>query len=308
MGERPLSFQVFDDVEGRRDPRMAKTLHGSLDNLARDLDQRNRAGAGVFLAVNGTDGAGRSKANIQVLRAWWADLDEKSASATFRPEALPRAPSLVVRSGHGTHLYWRTRDPYDCGGNRPRQEAHEAELKRIQVGLAALGADPAVCEVARVMRLPGFWNRKREPRVLVELACSRPARYTPEEVCSAFPESCGPRPTFCWQGAGNQDALEKTRRAQAYAQVLARETPALAGANGHRTTLQVAIKVACGFDLGWGRRSPSRFSGTPTIPPAARPGARGNSGARSRRPGGSAQSGGGCWILACPDWRPARKG
>jgi hypothetical protein len=214
----------------------------------------------------------------------------------------------VVRSGHGTHLYWRTRDPYDCGGNRPRQEAHEAELKRIQVGLAALGADPAVCEVARVMRLPGFWNRKREPRVLVELACSRPARYTPEEVCSAFPESCGPRPTFCWQGAGNQDALEKTRRAQAYAQVLARETPALAGANGHRTTLQVAIKVACGFDLGWGRRSPSRFSGTPTIPPAARPGARGNSGARSRRPGGSAQSGGGCWILACPDWRPARKG
>jgi hypothetical protein len=78
--KQPLAFQVFDDVEGRRDLRMARVLHGNLAGLARDLDQRNRAGAGIFLAVNGTDGAGRSKANIQVLRAWWADLDEKAAS------------------------------------------------------------------------------------------------------------------------------------------------------------------------------------------------------------------------------------
>jgi hypothetical protein len=106
-----VAFQVFDDVEGRRDPRMAKVLHGNLANLARGLDQRNRAGAGIFLAVNGTDGVDRSKASIQVLRAWWADLDEKVASAAFHVKDLPLAPSLVVRSGHGTHLYWRTREP-----------------------------------------------------------------------------------------------------------------------------------------------------------------------------------------------------
>ena len=247
---QPLTFQVFDDVEGRRDPRLAKVFFGTLASLAWDLDQRNQAGAGIFFAVNGTDGAGRAKAKIQSLRGWWADLDDKAAATAFRPEALPLAPSLVVRSGHGLHVYLLARDPYGCAGDRARHSAHEAELKRIQAALAALGSDPAVCEVARVMRLPGFWNRKREPHGLVELVTSQPVRYTPEEIRHTFPEPPGSmRPTQCL-AAGHRDTHEQTRRAHAYAQVLARKAPAIAGANGHQTTLRVAIKIACGFDLG----------------------------------------------------------
>jgi uncharacterized protein (DUF927 family) len=246
---RPLAFQVFDDVEGRRDPKLAKTLHGNLADLAKDLDQRNRAGAGIFFTVNGTDGTGRSKVNIQELRAWWADLDEKTAASSFRPEDLPLAPSLVVRSGHGTHLYWRTREPYGCAGDHQRQLAHEAELRRIQAALAAFGADPAVCEVARVMRLPGFWNRKREPHPLVELASFRPVRYAPEEIRARFPDPSGPKRSAPPAAAVHQDADGRIPRARAYAKVLASRTPAISGANGHTTTLEVAIKIACGFDL-----------------------------------------------------------
>jgi uncharacterized protein (DUF927 family) len=248
--QRPLAFQVFDDLEGRRDPKLARAIFGCLAGLAQELEQRNLGGAGVFLAVNGTDGEGRSKANIQELRAWWADLDEKAATAAFRLEDLPLTPSLVVRSGHGTHLYWRTREPYGCGGNRERLLAHEAELRRIQSALAAQGADPSVCEAARVMRLPGFWNRKREPHQLVGLASSQPVRYCLEEIRAAFPalpDPRGPSPLAVTIPSGTD---ERIRRAHAYAKKLAEQAPAISGRNGHRTTFQAALKVACGFDLG----------------------------------------------------------
>jgi uncharacterized protein (DUF927 family) len=248
--QRPLAFQVFDDVEGRRDPKLARALFGNLASLAHELDQRNRAGAGVFMAVNGTDGIGRSKANIQDLRAWWADLDEKAARSAFRAQDLPLVPTLVVRSGHGTHLYWRAREPYWCAGDPPRLLAHEAELRRIQAALATHGADPAVCEAARVMRLPGFWNRKREPHPLVELTSSRPVHYSPEEIRAAFPALSDPKEKSCFIGAVFRGTDEKGRRARAYAQRLAQQVPAISGKGGHRTTLQAAIKVACGFDLG----------------------------------------------------------
>jgi putative DNA primase/helicase len=248
--QRPLAFQVFDDLEGRRDPKLAKAWFGSLAGLAHELEQRNQAGAGIFLAVNGTDGVGRSKANIQELRAWWADLDEKAATSAFRTEQLPLAPSLVVRSGHGTHLYWRTREPYGCAGNRERLLAHEAELRRIRAALTTYGADPAVCEAARVMRLPGFWNRKREPHRLVELGLSRPVQYTPEELRAAFPALPDARGSSPLLGTALRSTDEKIRRAHAYARKLAEQAPAIAGRNGHRTTFQAALKIACGFDLG----------------------------------------------------------
>ena len=248
--QRPLAFQVFDDREGRRDPRMAKLLFGTLASLAGDLDRRNRAGAGIFFTVNGTDGAGRTKANIQALRAWWADLDDKAAATRCDPEELALPPSLLVRSGHGLHLYWLVQGPSGCAGDRARQEAHEAELKRIQAALATFGADPAVCEVARVMRVPGFWNRKREPQELVELVASRTITYTPEAIRHAFPKGPVSTPSTHAPRAETQDPRDQARRARAYAQVLAREAPAVAGAHGHQTTLRVAIKIACGFDLG----------------------------------------------------------
>lgn len=247
--DRPCTFQVFDDVEHRRDPRMAKTLHGSLASLADELERRNLGGAGIFITVNETDVAGRRKENISSLRAWWADLDGAAAQGIFQIEASPMPPSLVVRSGHGVHLYWSTEQSLTCAGDDARQRAHEEELKCIRLAFAPYGADPAVCEVARVMRLPGFFNRKREPHQLVELLHSSPVRYTQGQVQAAFPMANEPKKSPPMRGNPTVRCGETLRRARAYLEVLARETPAIAGSHGHSTTLQVAIKVACGFDL-----------------------------------------------------------
>lgn len=248
--EMPLTFQVFDDAEGRKDPRLARTLHGSLSTLAEELEHRNQAGAGIFLSANATDGVGRSKKNIVGIRSWWADLDGTECLSFPGAKALPLPPSLYVLSGHGKHLYWCALEPMPCAGDPGRQKVYEGELRQIQSLLKPWGADPTVCEVARVMRLPGFRNCKREPHLLVELVETCPVRYTPEEIQAAFrteepPERVEPRSAVP-PSRGDSSLLD---RARAYASVLAREAPAIAGSRGHATTLAAAIKVAAGFDL-----------------------------------------------------------
>ena len=162
---RPFTAQVFDDTP-RKDPKRAKILHGCLDDMADDLDARNAQGEGIFLAVNQTDLKGREKKNIIAPRAAWADIDFKAAAEPFDLAALPLAPPMAVHSGHGVHLYWCFSEaaPYQEG----HQAEHEALLRGIQKVLAPFGADGQVCQVASVLRVPGFYNVKREP-VLVEV-------------------------------------------------------------------------------------------------------------------------------------------
>lgn len=250
-GEAPLTFQVFDDRADFKDPKRARTFHGSLSALAQELERRNRAGDGIFVTVNTTDGVRRRKENVVGLRAWWADLDLGGEASSPCAEVLPLPPSLRVQSGHGEHLYWLAQEPLPCAGDPERQNVHEGELRRIQAFLQPWGADPTVCEVARVMRVPGFINMKREPHVLVELVETCPVRYTPEEIRTAFQledpaAKINPRVAASPSG-GNSSVLD---RARAYASVLARKAPAIAGSRGHATTLTAAIKVCCGFDLG----------------------------------------------------------
>jgi hypothetical protein len=68
-------------------------------------------------------------------------------------QRLGLPPSIVVESSPGKrHFYWRI-------DNCPL-EAFAGAQKALA---AALGTDPAVCDLPRVMRLPGFWHRKGKP-------------------------------------------------------------------------------------------------------------------------------------------------
>ena len=68
--------------------------------------------------------------------------------------AFPLRPSCLVASGHGLHAYWFFRESLDVATDGP-------ELKRLLARLAQhFHADPAVAELARVMRIPGSFNFK----------------------------------------------------------------------------------------------------------------------------------------------------
>src|SRR5262249_29483493 len=80
---------------------------GSLAEHAGTLKQLNGLGAGIFIAVNETDGHGRKRENIKQVRAVTLDLDGEPLDPV-RQCALK--PHIFVESSPGRyHCYWRVR-------------------------------------------------------------------------------------------------------------------------------------------------------------------------------------------------------
>lgn len=151
-----FTFQTTDE-SSRKSWAKAKVFHGTFDQHADALYELNQAGAGIFVMVNKGNGivyegnrTCRTNANVVEVRALFVDAD----GAPLEPilENSP-PPHIVVESSPGKwHVYWRTNDT--------RLE----EFKLIQQTIAKkFNTDPAVNDLARVMRVPGFYHQKGEP-------------------------------------------------------------------------------------------------------------------------------------------------
>jgi len=153
-GDEPVTFQCFDDQSERKDPKLARILHGTLDQHAKRLTRLNNEGAGIFVMVNRGDGEGRTTENVVSVRAVFVDLD----GAPLEPvKSAPVKPHIIVESSPGKyHAYWKVSD---CS---PK------EFAPIQKALAEkFGGDTSVCDLPRVLRVPGFFHRKGEPIMTV---------------------------------------------------------------------------------------------------------------------------------------------
>ena len=151
-----VTFQTFPDNKANPSGK-AVVLHGKLAQHDKTLIGLNQSGAGVFVMVNRGDGivyAGnktcRTNANVIGIRALFADADGVPLEPILG-KAPP--PHIIVESSPGKwHTYWLTHD------TQPK------EFGDRQVALAKLfGTDPAVKDLARVMRLPGFFHQKSAP-------------------------------------------------------------------------------------------------------------------------------------------------
>lgn len=154
------TFQTFDDSPAKR-PELVRTLHGTLNEHREELKRLNMQGAGVFFTVNETDGKGRRNENIVRVRALFADFDTVNHN---RPEEMlfnwDGVPSCIVESSPGKHhAYWLIDD------NMPLNEFSETQKRMAYY----LGSDPKVCDLARVMRVPGFYHNKGEPFLVREI-------------------------------------------------------------------------------------------------------------------------------------------
>lgn len=150
-----FTFQTFDDKKTRKDNRLARVFHGTLDEHAAVLIKLQVQGAGVFVMVNRGDGVVypgtktcRTARNVVAVRALIADLD----GAPLGP-VQDSQPDIVVESSPDRwHAYWLT---HDCP---------LAEFPKTQQRIAAkFGADPKVSDLPRVLRLPGFFHLKDRP-------------------------------------------------------------------------------------------------------------------------------------------------
>src|SRR5262249_18023514 len=146
-------FQTFDDNKQRRkqhrggDP-FGRTLPGRLSDLTTQINSLTKQGAGIYVTVNEVrNGEPRTNDNVSRVRAVFVDLD----GAPIQPvRDWTLSPHIIVESSPGKfHAYWITHDtPLD-------------QFTTLQKKLATLfKGDPAVCDLARVLRLPGGLHQK----------------------------------------------------------------------------------------------------------------------------------------------------
>ena len=143
---KEFCFRTFDDNKARADKTLARKFNGTLEQHYSELKRLNAAGAGVFVVINH---GGQTGLEIDRVRATFGDTD----GAPLEP-LLVLKPHMVVQSSPGKwHVFWLTADGFPLRKFTTTQEAIAAKF----------GTDPAVKDLPRVMRLPGFNHCKAGP-------------------------------------------------------------------------------------------------------------------------------------------------
>lgn len=184
-------FRTIHPVTGA-----VRNYAGSLRQRARQLQADNAAGFGVFVVVNE---GGTLASAITRVRAVFAEFDPPATAAM--PADPPLEPHMVVESSRGKHhAYWLV----------DGLPVHEFKATQ-QAIIAAHGADPQVCDLPRVMRLPGFLHTK--PADPAKGHDGRPflthifhesgavAAYTAEAIRAAWPATRKETPPAAAQAA-----------------------------------------------------------------------------------------------------------
>lgn len=185
-----MDWATFPD---RKDgARPALRFRGTLGDCWDRLNEENAAGAGIFVTINETDGAGFTASHVRALRALFVDDDSgRLAAGDFAAAGLAGrpglTPSLVVQSEAGVHAYWFLEPGEALEDFTPAQTALAAKF----------GTDGKVKDLPRVLRCPGFYHQKKsgpaaageesEPPFLVFVEDGgNGQRYTVAEVNQAF--------------------------------------------------------------------------------------------------------------------------
>jgi uncharacterized protein (DUF927 family) len=149
-------FQTFcnnisnegDNPKIKREGIKPNILVGTLSQHAKQLERINKGESGVFVVINETNG-GRKASDVTRVRALFADWD---IVGTGLPAitSCGLKPHLVVESSpQKYHAYWLV------------SGCSIEEFTPMQKAIAVkLGSDPAIKDLPRVMRLPGYLHHK----------------------------------------------------------------------------------------------------------------------------------------------------
>ena len=148
------------------------------------VQRHDLAGRGTFFCVNTVQPkqSRRTKETIAEIVALHADIDlDKVALAADevrrRIAQLQMPPTWVVFSGHGFHLYWVLTEALDATPDNVER------VERLLHQLADhVGGDPSVCEIARLMRVPGSHNTKDGGHVEVRIISGPGGRHEISDV------------------------------------------------------------------------------------------------------------------------------
>jgi hypothetical protein len=127
------------------------------------LKVQNQSGADVFIGMNPMKNGipNRTKENVREIRHVYLDLDEDAGASlhALRTSGDAPSPNFVLDTSSGKHqVVWRV-----AGLD---QEQAQSLLRSLA---NQFGGDPAATDVSRVLRLPGFTNRKYNEAFVVRV-------------------------------------------------------------------------------------------------------------------------------------------
>lgn len=191
-GLRAVAF--YDASADRFKHRFCRTN----EEVIKQVEALEQAGvqSWIALATYANRRDGRKAENTLELRTLFLDIDYKTCESPEAGDAdLQRLadkigePTFTVSSGGGIHAYWQLTHPISTNDWLPLALAFKATWLELGIhGDAKVSAD-----AARVLRLPGTYNRKAdygEPR-LVRVRTWSGVQYEPDEIAKKF---TAPRP------------------------------------------------------------------------------------------------------------------
>jgi RepB DNA-primase from phage plasmid len=139
------------------------------------LAHENHSGANVYVAANPLcpGSRKRTKESIAFIRHVYLDIDEDGdarLAALRASDAVPSAFAILSTSPGKYQVFWRV-EGFDF-------EQQELTLKRLAI---AFGGDPACADCNRVLRIPGFRNRKYSPAHFVAVEYGETQAWRPDD-------------------------------------------------------------------------------------------------------------------------------
>jgi hypothetical protein len=139
------------------------------------LNHENDNGANIYVSANPLHAGSRkrTKACIASVRHIYIDIDEDGNArlATLRASDLVPTPTAIISTSPSKYqALWRV-----AGFDFERQE------QTLKLIAHAFGGDPACTDRNRVLRVPGFLNRKYSPAHPVAVEYPVDATYSPSD-------------------------------------------------------------------------------------------------------------------------------
>jgi hypothetical protein len=162
-----IALLLRRDNAERPTQRIVRLEQALAPTYLRWLAHENHGGANVYIAANPLRSGSRkrTKESIASVRHLYIDIDtdgDARLAALLASDTVP-TPTVILSTSPGKYqVLWRVN-----GFDFARQEQ---TLKLLAI---AFGGDPACTDCNRVLRIPGFLNRKYDPahRVTVEYPC-----------------------------------------------------------------------------------------------------------------------------------------
>lgn len=166
--EQPVHFcSLGSERDGKHPFRKLDTRNP--DEVTRFIARWDMHERGTFYCVSTLmpGSQKRNKESTAELPMLFADIDLKDVNEDVEEierklKALRFPPSIIVRSGNGIHAIWLLREALDVQADGMRDRI-EADLRRMA---DLVGGDLQVCEVERLMPLPGTHNTKHGEAVI----------------------------------------------------------------------------------------------------------------------------------------------